>query len=186
MSELGSHCWHGWTALSLILFITFINRISRRGHGVSRVWFGDLRTKSLLLQMMWSWWLHQSVTSSFCWDWVTEIGHELLVVIRKRRWQVQAAEINFLPRAAGLSLRVGKKLGHPGGARSRAAAPPLAQAPKQDGSWALRSDRRAPRRPSKCFRFWCSVSLHGDLVVQWSAQSTLYEKIPALQMLSSS
>ena len=36
------------TALSPILFITFINTISRHGQGAEGVWFGDLTIRSLL------------------------------------------------------------------------------------------------------------------------------------------
>ncbi|TWW78064.1 R2 Retrovirus-related Pol polyprotein from type I retrotransposable element [Takifugu flavidus] len=51
-------------------------------------------------------------------------GHELWVMTERTRSRVQAAEISFLRRVAGLSPREGEKLCHPGGARSRAAAPP--------------------------------------------------------------
>ncbi|KAK3564604.1 hypothetical protein QTP86_023765, partial [Hemibagrus guttatus] len=50
-------------------------------------------------------------------------GHELWVMNEKVRSWIQAAEMSFLRRVAGRSLR-DLELCHPGGARSRAAAPP--------------------------------------------------------------
>ncbi|KAI3376749.1 hypothetical protein L3Q82_000352 [Scortum barcoo] len=51
-------------------------------------------------------------------------GHELWVMTERTRSRIQAAEMSFLRRVAGRSLRDrGEKLGHSGGARSRAAAP---------------------------------------------------------------
>ncbi|KAK3549179.1 hypothetical protein QTP70_033971 [Hemibagrus guttatus] len=52
-------------------------------------------------------------------------GHELWVMTERVRFRIQAAEMSFLRRVAGRSLRDrDKELCHPGGARSRAAAPP--------------------------------------------------------------
>ena len=53
--------------LSPILFITFMDRISRHNHGVEGVRFGDLRIGFCCLQTMWSCWLHWPVTSSYYW-----------------------------------------------------------------------------------------------------------------------
>ncbi|KAK3557951.1 hypothetical protein QTP86_003867 [Hemibagrus guttatus] len=50
-------------------------------------------------------------------------GHELWVMTERVRSQIQAAEMSFLRRVVGHSLR-DLELCHPGGARSRAAAPP--------------------------------------------------------------
>ncbi|KAK3515853.1 hypothetical protein QTP70_034764, partial [Hemibagrus guttatus] len=49
-------------------------------------------------------------------------GHELWVMTERVRSRIQAAEMSFLRKVAGRSLR-GKELCHPGGVRSRAAAP---------------------------------------------------------------
>ncbi|KAK3527334.1 hypothetical protein QTP86_021953 [Hemibagrus guttatus] len=51
-------------------------------------------------------------------------GHELWVMTERVRSQIQAAEMSFLHRVVGRSLREGKELCHPGGARSRATAAP--------------------------------------------------------------
>ena len=52
-------------------------------------------------------------------------GHELWVMTKRTRSRIQAAEMIFLHRVAGLSLKdEGEELRHPGGAWSRAAAPP--------------------------------------------------------------
>ncbi|KAK3554501.1 hypothetical protein QTP70_024406, partial [Hemibagrus guttatus] len=56
-------------------------------------------------------------------------GHELWVMTERIRSRIQAAEISFLHRVAGRSLREGKELCHLGGARSRAAAPPHRKGP---------------------------------------------------------
>ena len=50
-----------------ILFITFMDRISRHSQGVEGIRFGDLRMGLCSLQMLWSCWLHQSVTSNPHW-----------------------------------------------------------------------------------------------------------------------
>ncbi|KAI3354848.1 hypothetical protein L3Q82_004546 [Scortum barcoo] len=51
-------------------------------------------------------------------------GHELWVMTERTRSRIQAAEMSFLRRVAGRSLRDRvEKLSHSGGARSRAAAP---------------------------------------------------------------
>ena len=47
-------------------------------------------------------------------------GHELWVVTERTRLRIQVAEMSFLRRVAGLSLKDrGEELRHPGGARSR-------------------------------------------------------------------
>ncbi|KAK3561994.1 hypothetical protein QTP86_023347, partial [Hemibagrus guttatus] len=70
-------------------------------------------------------------------------GHELWVMTKRVRSRIQAAEMSFLRRVAGRSLRDRiSELCHPGGARSRAAAPPhrkgaveVARASVSDASW---------------------------------------------------
>uniref|UniRef100_A0A8C6PV35 Reverse transcriptase domain-containing protein n=1 Tax=Nothobranchius furzeri TaxID=105023 RepID=A0A8C6PV35_NOTFU len=47
--------------LSPVLFITFMDRISRHSRGVECVEFGARRISSLLLRMMWSSWLHPAL-----------------------------------------------------------------------------------------------------------------------------
>lgn len=47
--------------LSQILYISFIDRISKCSQGAEEILFGDLRISSLL---MWFCWLHHTVTSS--------------------------------------------------------------------------------------------------------------------------
>ncbi|KAI3356861.1 hypothetical protein L3Q82_003510 [Scortum barcoo] len=54
--------------LSPVLFIIFMDRISRRSQGPEGVRFGNHRISSLLLQMMLSCWLLQARTFSMCWS----------------------------------------------------------------------------------------------------------------------
>ena len=65
-------------------------------------------------------------------------GHELWVMTERIRSQIQAAEMSFLCRVAGCSLR------DEGGARSRAAAPPHREEPAEV---ARASVSDAPRTP---------------------------------------
>ncbi|KAK3510697.1 hypothetical protein QTP70_013701 [Hemibagrus guttatus] len=65
-------------------------------------------------------------------------GHELWVMPERTRSWIQVAEMSFLRRVAGRSLR-DKELCHPGGAWSRAAAPPHREGPVEV-AWASVSD----------------------------------------------
>ncbi|KAI3362276.1 hypothetical protein L3Q82_012590, partial [Scortum barcoo] len=102
-------------------------------------------------------------------------GHELWVMTeRTRSSRIQAAEMSFLRRVAGRSLRDrGEKLGHSGGARSRAAAPShreesaeVAWASISDAPWtpprevfqACPTGRRPWGRPRTRWRDYVSVS----------------------------
>ncbi|KAI3359801.1 hypothetical protein L3Q82_014174 [Scortum barcoo] len=72
-------------------------------------------------------------------------GHELWVMTERTRSRIQAAEMSFLRRVAGRSLRDRvRSFGHSGGARSRAAAPSHREE-SAEVAWASVSD--APWTP---------------------------------------
>jgi len=96
-----SGCWTPpRLSLVTILFVIFMDRISRRSRGEESVRFGDIRIVSLLFS-------DDVVLSIYRSIYVPTLtyGHKLWVVTERMRSPIQAAKMCFLRRVAGLSLR---------------------------------------------------------------------------------